>query len=144
MASFGEVLAGFKNSEEAENVVAILNNEDLQNCLIAWKSVRVRYKSASDCSEVDPNAKWEWMWTQINYDMETYGMVAGIKMQDVGRAVERLKGLRLIYPDGTINTMAKQYLQSIIMTKIKSLLPKKGKKDEKDEDFEKNENSEKK
>lgn len=134
MASFGEILAGFKNSEEAENVVAILNNEDLQNCLIAWKSVRVRYKPASDCTDVDPIARWEWMWLQIEYDMQTYGMVAGIKMQDVGRAVERLKGLRLIYPDGTINTMAKQYLNSIIMTKIKSLLPRKTKLEEKKED----------
>jgi hypothetical protein len=131
MASFGEILKEFKTSEEAENVVAILNNDELQNCLIAWKSVRVRYKAASDCREVDPICKWEWLWKQIEYDMETYGMVAGIKMQDVGRAIERLKGLKLIYPDGTINNLAKQYLQSTIMAKLRSVIPKKQQQSEK-------------
>ena len=50
MASFGEILAWFKSEEEAENIVAIMGDEDLQNGMIAWKSVRIRFKAATDCA----------------------------------------------------------------------------------------------
>jgi len=51
MSSFGEILSEFKKSEEAENIVAIIEDNDLQNGMIAWKSVRIRYKAATDCQE---------------------------------------------------------------------------------------------
>lgn len=124
MASFGEILASFKEDEEPENIVAIIDDEDLQNGMIAWKSVRIRYKAASDCMEKDPVAKWEWLWNQIEYDSFAFGTVAGVKAQDVGKLIMRLTGLHLIYPDGTINKMARQYLQTIIMSKIRSATPR--------------------
>jgi len=124
MASFGEILASFKKDEEAENIVAIISDDELQNGLIAWKSVRIKYKAATDCKEMDPTARWEWLWSQIDYDSQAFGVVAGAKAQDVGRLIARLSGLRLIYPDGTINTLSKQYLQTIIMSKIRSSSPR--------------------
>lgn len=124
MASFGEVLAAFKKDEEAENIVAIIDDDELQNGMIAWKSVQIKFKAASDCTEKDANGRWNWLWEQIEYDANKFGVVAGAKAQDVGKLVERLRGLRLIYPDGTIHTLAKQYLQTIIMSKIKSAQPR--------------------
>lgn len=118
MSSFGEVLSGFKEDEEPENIVAIIDDEDLQNGMIAWKSVRIRFKPALDCPENDPVAKWEWLWNQIEYDSFAFGTVAGVKAQDVGMLITRLMGLHLIYPDGTINKLARQYLQTIILQKI--------------------------
>lgn len=125
MSSFGEVLAAFKANEEAENIVAIIEDEELQNGMIAWKSVRIRYRAASDCSVQSPVERWEWLWGQIEYDVNSFGVVAGAKAQDVGRLLNRLKGLRLIYPDGTINTLARQYLQTIIMSKIRQATPRR-------------------
>ena len=124
MASFGEILSEFKGDEEAENIVAIMGDEDLQNGMIAWKSVRIRYKAATECLHKDPVSKWNWLWDQIEYDSNGFGVVAGAKAQDVGKLVERLSGLRLIYPDGTINNLAKQYLQTLIMSKIRSATPR--------------------
>ena len=125
MASFGEILSDFKGDEEAENIVAIMGDDDLQNGMIAWKSVRIRYKAATECLDKDPVAKWNWLWDQIEYDSNMFGVVAGAKAQDVGKLVERLSGLRLIYPDGTINNLAKQYLQTLIFQKIKSVRKQK-------------------
>lgn len=124
MSSFGEVLASFKKEEEAENIVAIIDDDELQSGMIAWKSVRIKYKAATDCKEMDPTARWNWLWDQIEYDSQGFGIVAGAKAQDVGRLIARLCGLRLIYPDGTINTLAKQYLQTIIMSKIRQSTPR--------------------
>jgi len=118
MSSFGEILNDFKANEEADNIIAIIDNSELQNGMIAWKSVQIKYKSASDCQEKDSVAQWNWMWRQIEYDANNFGVVAGVKAQDIGNLLSRLIGLRLIYPDGTVNNLASQFLQGIIFSKI--------------------------
>lgn len=120
MSSFGEVLQQFKELEEAENIAAIVDDRSLQNGIIAWKSVGIRYKSASECTELDPTSRWKWLWSQVEFDSTDFGVVAGLKQQDVGRTLTRLIGLRLIFPDGSVSRYASQYLQSIILQKINS------------------------
>jgi len=44
--------------------------------------------------------------------------VVGGTPQDVGALLKRLKGLRLVYPDGSINNYAKQYLHAMIMKSL--------------------------
>lgn len=121
MAQFGDILADFKKMAlgEAENIFPIMADEVLINGLIAWKSVHVRFKPLSDCPYTDEVGKWEWLWDNVEFEMNSFGAVAGVKVQDAGNLFTRLKGLRLIYPDGTINLLARQYLQSQIIAKIK-------------------------
>ena len=127
MSSFGEVLSEFKKAEEAENIVAIIEDHDLQNGMIAWKSVRITYKHPTDCQEKDPVAKWYWLWSQIDYNPTEFGIVSGSKAQNVGALLTRLRGLRLIYPDGTIHNLASQFLQSVIMSKLRAATPRAAK-----------------
>ena len=124
MASFGEILSRFKASEEPENIVAIVDDEELRKGMVAWKSVVVEYKSAGECPHQDEAAQWNWMWDYVSFDMSSFGVVAGAKGQDVSSLFKRLKGLRLIYPDGTINKLAKQFLQTTIMSKIRGAQPR--------------------
>ena len=124
MATFGEMLAGFKANEEPENIVAIVDDEELRKGLVAWKSVVVKYREAGDCPHKEEAARWNWMWEYVDFDMTGFGTVAGAKSQDVSRMFQRLKGLRLIYPDGTMNKLAKQYLQTTIASKLKMFQPK--------------------
>ena len=119
MASFGEVLASFKDDEAPENICPLVEDETLRNGIVAWKSVAIRYKEAEDCEYKDDTSKWNWLWTRVDYDVQRFGTVAGVNAQGAAPMVTRLIGLRLIYPDGTISTYATQYLQSIIMAKLK-------------------------
>jgi hypothetical protein len=121
MAQFGDILADFKKMAmgEAENIFPIMEDETLVNGLIAWKSVKINYKTLLDCPHKDEAGQWEWLWEQVEFNSSQFGAVAGVKMQDTGNLLTRLKGLRLIYPDGTINVLAKQYLQAQIMGKIR-------------------------
>lgn len=129
MAQFGDILAEFKRMAmgEAENIFPIMEDDTLVNGLIAWKSVKTTYKALSDCPHSDEVGRWEWMWEQVDFDMSRFGAVAGVKAQDTANLFQRLKGLRLIYPDGTINILAKQYLQAIILSKIKQRKPAESK-----------------
>jgi hypothetical protein len=86
---------------------------------VAWKSVEIKYKSKGDCDLMNEASKWNWLWDQVEFNSSDFGVVAGIRQQDVGRMVQRLIGLRLIYPDGTISKFAKQYLQMTILSKIR-------------------------
>jgi hypothetical protein len=118
MASFGEVLAEFKRAEAPESIFPLLEDTPLCNALMAWKSVRVAYKTPHDCEETTDLLKWEWLWSQVEWDLGDFGIVAGCKGQDAPGMIARLRGLRLIYPDGSINNFSKQYLSSLIMQKI--------------------------
>jgi hypothetical protein len=127
MATIGELLDQFHNLEKdiVENITPLTDDKELRNGLVAWKSVGVIFKDAGvQCelkSEVD---KWNWLWSQVNFDQAQFGIVAGLRTQDIGSVLERLKGLRLIYPDGSINGMARQFLQSQIMAKLQGKRPR--------------------
>jgi hypothetical protein len=115
--SFGEVLSYFKKSESPENIFPLLNDVALCNALIAWKSVTVEFTSSEECPYDDDKQRWEWMWGNVKFDVATYGVVAGCKAQDAAMMINRLKGLHLIFPDGTISNYAKTYLSQLILQK---------------------------
>jgi hypothetical protein len=116
--TFGEVLKYFKESETPESIVSLTDSADLRNGVVAWKSVLVRYKKQSECTEQSDTAKWEWLWSNIEFDLSNFGLVAGVRGQDTNNLFFRLKGLRLIYPDGTINNFGARYLQAVIISKL--------------------------
>jgi len=130
MSSFGDILQRFKDSEDPENLVPLMEDQTLRNGLVAWKSVSIKYKPAEECSFQDETSRWNWLWTQIEYDSNTFAAVSGTKAQNVQTLITRLIGLRLIYPDGTVNMLARKYLQAMIMEKINKRRPGRPKKTE--------------
>ena len=127
MASFGEILEEFKSKESAEMIIPLIDDNKLRNGLAAWQSAKIKHKEMQNCDCKDDLEKWEWLWSRINYSLDEFGVVAGVNPREVSQLFVRLKGLRLIYPDGTINKLAKLYLQGLIMAKLPS---KKRKVDE--------------
>jgi hypothetical protein len=118
MSTWEEVLNEFKGAEEAEMIVPLIEDERLRNAVVAWKSVTIKKTGKDDCEFSEEVARWNWLWTKVEYDRETFGTVAGLKPQDVNPVMTRLIGLRMIYPDGSINNFAKQFLQAIIMQRL--------------------------
>ncbi len=121
--NFGEVLSHFKKSESAEYITPLVEDDTLRNAIVAWKSVVISYTDAADCPYRDEASQWNWMWTKVKFDSQAFGVVAGLKPQDVQNVFQRLAGLRLIYPDGTINNFAAKFLQAIIMAKLPKQKP---------------------
>jgi hypothetical protein len=113
-----DLISYFKEVETAENIIPLTDNEELRNGLVAWKSVIIDYRESSECIETSESRKWEWVWTQVEFDIKEFAVVAGCNPQNAYSIFARLKGLRLIYPDGTIHGLASKYLQAIIMSKL--------------------------
>ena len=118
MSSFGEILESFRDTEEPEHIVPLIEDATLRNGLVAWKSVVITFLAQEACPFKDDTSRWNWLWSRVKYDPAGFGIVAGVKPQDAERLLQRLIGLRLIYPDGTCNKYASSYLQSIIMAKL--------------------------
>jgi hypothetical protein len=118
VATFGELLARFKQAETPESIFPLLNDVPLCNALVAWKSVKLSFKPPAECPSEDEQAQWEWLWNQVDYGVSSFGVVAGCKAQEAVNLIARLRGLQLIYPDGTINSFAKQYLGQLIIQRI--------------------------
>lgn len=116
--SLGEILKTFKETESPENIVPLIEDAELRNGVVAWKSVVVKYRDSEPCDLKSESEQWEWMWTKVDFDNNLFAVVAGVQPQNGQRLFLRLKGLRLIYPDGTIHHFASQFLQSIIMSKL--------------------------
>lgn len=124
--TFGETLGYFKKSEHPEAIVPLMEDVLLRQALVAWPSVRITFvENIGDCSEQqDEVSKWEWLWSKVEFDSITFGIVAGLKGQDIKPILTRMKGLRLIYPDGSINQMAQQYLRSMVAAQLNKAKPK--------------------
>jgi len=124
--NFVELLSIFKSGEEPEVLVQISNDPHLQNAMVAWQCTIVDWPTdgGEQCPESDRKRQWAWLWQQIKYDSKTFGATAGLKEHEVNAVLTRLINLRLVYPDGTISSLAKRFIQGMIMAK----LPKAAKK----------------
>ena len=123
--TFQETIESFRAREEewVENVAPLIESGTLRDGLVAWKSVTIAIKSDGQCQSEAENEMWDWLWEQVQYDQSVFQAVSGVKMQDVGGLLVRLRGLRLIYPDGTINKFARDFLQAQILAKLTGKRP---------------------
>lgn len=120
MRSYGELLGYFKSREQPEDITPLLDDRELQNALVSWPKVRVGIKkeAAAGCNSVDEHYQWKWLWDNTNIDLAAFGVMSGTKAQNSFDCFSRMKNLRLIYPDGSIHKLAKDYLQSVILAKL--------------------------
>ena len=127
-ATFDQLLDIFKSKggDSAESLIQLINDPVLCNALVAWQATEVRRTKEELCphSIEEEAACWKWLWTQVAFDQNKFGIMVNVQAHEISRIITRIVGLRLVYPDGTIHNMAKQYLRQVIMSK----LPQKPKK----------------
>lgn len=120
MNEFSETLEYFKKISKPEKVVPLIGDRKLVRAVLAWKAVIINYKTDDDyCESKDDNRRWEWLWSRIEFDKSKFQAVSGLKVQEAEQFFEQIRGLKLIYPDGSIDLYATQYLNSIIMDTLK-------------------------
>jgi hypothetical protein len=113
--TFSDLVATFKSmeSEFLENIIVVAEDATLRNGLLAWNSMEVVCDPNGECpaNTVDEKRQWAWLWSVINYDHKQFSILANVKEYEATSLLERLKSLRMIYPDGTANTMARKFLR---------------------------------
>ena len=120
--TFEGILKFFKSKELEclESVVPLMDDTILRNGIAAWQSVVICRKDAVEpCQSVVSIDRWNWAWNQVSFNVQPFSVVCGVPVHEIVRLFDRLKGLKLIYPDGTINNQAKLYMHQLAQSKLK-------------------------
>lgn len=102
---FMELLAQYKENPRRESAAMLLSDPHLLDYCVIWKQVAVRR-----LSEFPLELTWEGLWECVAVDVEKIALLADHEEVKARKTVERLKGLRLVYPDGTVMRLAEQVI----------------------------------
>ena len=121
-----EIIADYKlhEADYMDNLIFILDekNNEIRNAIIAWKNVNVQL---SDSVEINESNDWEYVWEHCRYDLKEFMNLTSLDRGDAGAMINRLRGLKLIYPDGTINNNASKVVRSITKKRLEKQTGKK-------------------
>jgi hypothetical protein len=125
MLTWKQLLEYFQSKSTPENIGSLMDNPELRAAIRAWPSVRVEINTSDDMPIVDSedseNDKWERLWEYVKPDLTAFQTSSGARAIDTESLFMRLKSLRLIFPNGTIDKTAKIYLGLLIQAEIARL-----------------------
>lgn len=98
---FQELLTQYKENPRRESAAMLLTDPELLRYCVIWKQVDVRR-----LSEYPHELSWPGLWDCVWVDVEKIALLADHEEVKARKTVERLKGLRLVYPDGTLMGLA--------------------------------------
>lgn len=118
MSSAQDVLDSIKNDCGPELLVPLLEDKELQILLAIWQRFPVYFTHDGSEPPEDRFQQWEWLWGQSKYNEDD--LQSSVGTLNIKPLMVRAKAAYLIYPDGTINDFALQFLKS----KVIAALPK--------------------
>jgi len=109
-------LLAFKAQEKfrPECVHPLIRDPVLRNMVIAWELSPVTFRPPDGAAPEGEAARWAWLWSGTSFDREALSNALRIDSMSIRRLVERAAAFRLIYPDGTTNRLAIQFVQGEI------------------------------
>ena len=120
-----EVLKKFKADEAArpECIHPLVRDPDLRNLVALWSMSTIEFLPPKSKLPDEENDRWKWLWEKVSFDREELSVSLRLDRMKLSRLFDRAVAFRLIYPDGTTNTLAIQYIRGDI---AKSLQKKPG------------------
>jgi len=117
--TFDEAIEHFRSEETIESVLILLGKEEfadrLRRVALVWKNQTTVLKDERDFELTDD--LWEELWKSVKYNVATIAKISGTGA-DCKALLETLIGYRLIYPDGTLSTVAKKALLTMAKTEL--------------------------
>lgn len=95
-------------SENKEVAAIVLQDRAVQRILAAWPMVR------REVDDVPGGAGWNEVWDCCRFDEREVIELSGLQIGPGMAALKRARGLKLIYPDGTLHQVAKAVLGKAI------------------------------
>lgn len=104
--TFDELLEQYKASPRRESAALVLDNPMLFKYCVVFKQLKPRL-----LTEWVDEPSWEALWDCVFVDVERMALLADDVPAVALRYLERLKGLRLVYPDGAVQRDVERLLQ---------------------------------
>lgn len=105
-----ELIEHWRSLEVKETAALVVEDKSLQKVLAAWPMVPVT-DSGIPCFAPEDAGSWDAVWSGLQVELAQLASLAGLQQGPAVQAFNRAKGLRLIYPDGTVHAFARLVLQ---------------------------------
>jgi len=112
--NFDQLLEQYKANPRRESAALLLNDGVLLKYCVVFKQVRPR--RVHDWPEENT---WPALWACVEVDVAAIATLADDVPAVALRNIERIKGLRLVYPDGTILQEVERLLEKRINEALK-------------------------
>lgn len=108
-----ELIELWRSREVKEAAALVVEDKALQKVLAAWPMVEIAERGFPELS-MGRSEVWDTVWSGLDVDVAGLAALAGLQEGLAVQAFKRARGLRLIYPDGTLHAVAKVVLQKRI------------------------------
>lgn len=115
---FDDSLDRFKAEPKRENVMLMLSDNRLLGYAVIFKQTPPERKLV-DGEPMHPiDSSWTALWDCVTVDYKTIAMLADDELVKAQKMVERMKGMRLIYPDGALQELATKLITKRILDAV--------------------------
>lgn len=120
--TWNELLKKWKTDETSESVIALTDIAQMKIVLWAFSMIEVEWLPPSVVPEgLSDNKLWNIAWDYVKFNEMELATIANVRAQAAREYMDRLKLVRLAYPDGTINGQARIYIRAYMARKIKEV-----------------------
>lgn len=117
--NFDELLDQYKANPKRENTLILLQDAQLLGYAVIFKQCQPERKSAGGGELQEPSANtWAALWECVAVDYAAIALMANDELVKAKMMVARLIGLRLVYPDGTLQELATKIITKRIMDAV--------------------------
>lgn len=103
--SFDDLLEQYKANPRRESAALVLSDGELLKYCVVFKQMKPRR-----IMDWPLEATWQGLWDCVEVDIDAIATLADDMPGVALRNIERIKGLRLVFPDGTIQQMVEQII----------------------------------
>lgn len=111
---FDALLQQYKDNPRRESTALLLEDARLLRYCVVFKQVKPKR-----LYDYPIERTWEALWDCVQVDTERLAILADDVPAVALRNLERIKGLRLVYPDGTVQQAVERLLQKRIDEALK-------------------------
>jgi hypothetical protein len=115
-----DFISEFKSAEDVSQTIHLVDNLELQRVVQAWSNCTVIYRPFGDADDIE-HVEWDKLWVFSEHSMEELSEKSGVPIGKVEIFFNIAKGNKLIYPDGSVNLHAIQFIKGTIVKYLKKL-----------------------
>lgn len=121
-AEAAAVLDLFKKMEKdrGEVIHPLVRDPILRNLVVVWTLHTVEFHPPKGKPPEVENQRWKWLWQNVKYDKDAISEYLKLDRMKISRLIDTAIAFRLIYPDGTANTLAIQYVRGDIARSLQT------------------------
>jgi|GEM_PF-5342700 len=119
-----DLIKEYEIEASRSKLVFLINprSTDIYEALIAWESTTVIFPGNDEAAD---DIDLVGLWSLSSFDMKEYAIILGTTLALAIKRFNQLQKLKLVFPDGTINSQCSSLIKGYIQKKIIDILPQK-------------------